>query len=80
METIESLGFSLPSTAALESHADRGNDAFSFLAIETVPDYLGTAVRLAVGTSTAWEYEANLGFYDEQISQWKDVVSMSVMG
>lgn len=64
---------------ALEIHVERGN-GFVFLAIDTVPDYLDTAALPAAGASAVWKYKAIYRLADEQVGQWSDVSSISVMG
>jgi len=64
---------------ALELQVDRGN-GFVFLAIDTVPDYLDTFALPAAGASAVWKYKAIYRINDEQVGQWSDVSSISVMG
>jgi hypothetical protein len=64
---------------SLEIHVDRGNGVFGFLAIDTVPDYLDTFALPAPGTSAVWKYKAIYRGTDQQVGQWSDVSSMSVM-
>ncbi|MBI3417211.1 MAG: hypothetical protein HY043_18120 [Verrucomicrobia bacterium] len=63
----------------LEIWVDRGN-GFAFLAIDTVPDYLDTAALPAAGARAVWKYKAIYRLHDEQVGQWSDVASVSVMG
>ena len=56
------------------------NGTFVFLAIDAVPDYLGTAALPAPGVSTVWKYKAIYRLNDEPVGQWSDVASVSVMG
>ena len=60
----------------IEFWVDRSNGTFAFLAIDTMPDYLDTAP----GTSAVWKYKAIFRFHDDQVGQWSDVFSVSVMG
>ena len=59
---------------------DRGAGAFSFLAFDTIPDYLDTAPLPAPGASAAWKYKAIYRLGDEQVGQRSDVVSIPVAG
>ena len=58
---------------------DRGTGAFGFLAFDTIPDYLDTAALPAPGLSAVWKYKAIYRLGDEQVGQWSDVASISVM-
>ena len=64
----------------VEIWVDRGNGLFVFLALDTIPDYLDTAPLPAAGTSAVWKYKGIYRFHDEQVGQWSDIVSVSVMG
>ena len=64
---------------ALEIHVDRGT-GFAFLALDTMPDYLDTAPLPAPGASAVWKYKAIYRLRDEQVGQWSDMASVSVMG
>jgi hypothetical protein len=64
----------------LEIHVDRGSGAFSFLALDTEPDYLDTAPLPAPGQTALWKYKAIYRLHDEQVGQWSDVASMVVGG
>ena len=44
------------------------------------PDYLDTAPLPSHGGRAAWKDKAIYRFRDEQVGQWSDVVSASVMG
>ena len=59
---------------------DRGTGTFAFLAIDTVPDYLDTTPLPAPGAGAVWKYKAIYRLKDEQVGQWSDVISVSVMG
>ena len=74
------VGWTKQGMDALEIHVDRGNGTYALLAIDTVPDYLDTAALPAPGTSAAWKYKAIYRLRDEQVGQWSDVASLSVMG
>ena len=63
----------------LEIWGDRGT-GFAFLALDTIPDYLDTAPLPAAGTSAVWKCKAIYRLNDEQVGQWSDGVSVSVMG
>ena len=64
----------------MEFWVDRGTGTFAFLAIDTVPDYLDTAALPAPGTGAVWKYKAIYRLKDEQVGQWSDILSVSVMG
>ena len=64
---------------AVEIWVDRGAGS-SFLAIDTVPDYLDTAPLPAPGASAVWKYKAIYRLNDTQVGQWSDVVSIAVQG
>ncbi|MBI3414312.1 MAG: hypothetical protein HY043_03165 [Verrucomicrobia bacterium] len=53
---------------------------FAFLAFDTEPDYLDTAPLPAPGARAVWKCKAIYRLHDEQVGQWSDVVSVSVMG
>lgn len=74
------VGWKKQGMGALEIHVDRGTGTFAYLATDTVPDYLDTAPLPAAGTSAVWKYKAIYRFNDEQVGQWSDVASISVMG
>jgi len=73
------VGWKKSGMGSLEIHVDRGNGVFTYLATDTVPDYLDTATLPAAGTSAVWKYKAIYRFNDEQVGQWSDVASISVM-
>jgi hypothetical protein len=74
------LGWKKQGTDGLELLVDRGTGTFAFLAFDTVPDYLDTQPLPAPGTSAVWRYKAIYRVADEQVGQWSDIVSISVMG
>lgn len=74
------VGWTKQGMDGLEIRVDRGTRTFSFLAIDTVPDYLDTAPLPAPGTSAIWKSKAVYRFKDEQVGQWSNVASISVMG
>ncbi len=45
-----------------------------------IPDYLDSAAWSATGTIAVWKYKAIYRFHDDQVGQWIDVLSVSVMG
>jgi len=66
---------------AIEIHVSRAPaDPFTFLAIDTIPDYDDTAALPAPGQSAVWKYKAIYRFGDERVGQWSDEVSIVVMG
>jgi hypothetical protein len=74
------VGWKKQGTDGLELLVDRGTGTFAFLAFDTVPDYLDSAPLPAPGASAVWRYKAIYRVADEQVGQWSDVVSISVMG
>lgn len=64
---------------SLEIWVDRGTGSFSFLTIDTVPDYLDTFAA-APGSSAAWKYKAIYRLHDDQVGQWSDVACVGVVG
>jgi hypothetical protein len=74
------VGWTKQGTDGLELLVDRGTGTFAFLAFDTVPDYLDTAPLPAPGTSAVWRYKAIYRVADQQVGQWSDVISISVMG
>jgi hypothetical protein len=62
-----------------EIQVDRGTGVFAYLATDTMPDYLDTAALPAAVASAVWKYKAIYRFNDEQVGQWSDVASISVM-
>ena len=74
------IGWKKQGMDGVEIQVDRGTGAFSFLAIDTVPDYLDTAPLPAPGAGAVWKYKAIYRLKDEPVGQWSDVASVSVMG
>ena len=74
------IGWKKQGMEGLEIHVDRGAGTFSFLALDTIPDYLDTAPLPAAGSSAVWKYKAIYRLNDEQVGHWSDVASVSVMG
>lgn len=74
------VGWTKQGMDGLEILVDRGTGAFAFLALDTIPDYLDTAPLPAAGSSAVWKYKAIYRLADEQVGQWSDVASLSVMG
>lgn len=62
--------------SAIRIEVIRTGTAFTFLAIDTEPDYIDTAALPA--TSGVWKYRAMYLISDELVGQWSDVVSISV--
>jgi hypothetical protein len=52
---------------------------FAYLAIDTVPDYLDSIPLPAPGAGDVWRYKAIYRLHDEQVGQWSDTASISVM-
>jgi hypothetical protein len=74
------VGWRKQGMGSLEIHVDRGSGTFAYLATDTVPDYLDTAPLPAPGSSAVWKYKAIYRLNDDQVGQWSDVASISVMG
>ena len=75
------IGWTKQGTDGLELLTDRGDGkGFVYLAFDTVPDYLDTAPLPAPGASIVWKYKGIYRESDEQVGQWSDVSSLSVMG
>jgi len=72
------VGWTKQGMGGIDIYVDRGTGTFVFLAQDTIPDYLDTAA-LPSG-SAVWKYKAIYRFNDEQVGQWSDVASISVMG
>ena len=73
------VGWKKQGMDGVEIWVDRGN-GFVFLAVDTVPDYLDTAPLPAAGASAIWKYKAIYRLGDEEVGQWSDIASISVMG
>ena len=58
---------------------DRGSGQWTFLAVDTIPDYVDT-VTPAAGTTALWRYRAIYLDGDEPFGQWSDPVSIAVTG
>ncbi len=65
---------------ALEIHKSSDGQVWSFLAIDTKPDYIDTSAMPAAGQSAIWYYKAIYRKNDEQAGQWSDVASIAVKG
>ncbi len=77
------VGWTKQGMDGLEILVDRGAGAFSFLAFDTIPDYLDTAPLPAPGASAVWKYKAIYRLGDDPAvrdGQWSDVVSIPVAG
>jgi len=74
------VGWTKKEMDGVEIHVDRGGGTFALLAFDTQPDYLDTAALPAPGASAVWKYKAIYRLHDEQVGQWSDVASLSVMG
>ncbi len=77
--TAPTIAASSPSVAATAS-LNEARCSVSFLAIDTIPDFLDTAPLLAAGASALWKYKAIYRLNDKQVGQWSDVASTSVTG
>jgi len=75
---VVKVGWTKQSMDAVEIMVDRGT-GFSFLALDTVPDYTDTQAA-PVGQSALWKYKAIYRQHDERVGQWSDVVSLAVAG
>lgn len=75
------VGWKKQGMEGIQIWVDRGDGkGFVFLAVDTVPDYRDTAALPAPGASAVWKYKAIYLLNDEQVGQWSDVASISVMG
>jgi hypothetical protein len=74
------VGWKKQGMDGLEISVDRGTGTFAFLAFDTMPDYLDTAPLPAAGTSAVWRYKAIYRLHDEEVGQWSDIATISVMG
>lgn len=73
------VGWTRGSADALELYVDRGDGkGFTFLALDTVPDYIDTAALPA--TPAVWKYKAMYRQDDQPIGQWSAVVSVGLGG
>jgi hypothetical protein len=73
------VGWTRGAADALEIHVDRGDGkGFTFLAIDTVPDYVDTEAIPAA--PAVWKYKAIYRKADERIGQWSAVVSVGLGG
>ncbi len=59
---------------------DRGTGTYTFLAIDTHPDYLDTHPLPELGKSELWRYIAIYLKRDEEVGEWSDPVQVSVTG
>lgn len=64
----------------IELWVDRGTGTFSFLSIDTVPNYIDTHALPAAGQTAIWKYKAIYRLDDGQVGEWSDVVSQTVTG
>ena len=64
----------------IDIYVNRGNDTWVFLATDTYPNYIDTATLPPSGQSAVWTYKAIYRYDDEQVGQWSNPVSMSVIG
>jgi len=65
----------------IEIWVDRGDGkGFLLSAIDTIPDYLDTAPLPGGWHECRWKYKAIYRLNDEQVGQWSDIASISVMG
>jgi len=65
----------------LEIWVDRNDsNVFVFLTINAEPNTTDPAPLPPIGTSMVWKYRTICRFHDEQVGQWSDVMSVTVMG
>src|SRR5205809_5622483 len=76
--TAPTIAASSPSVAATAS-LNEARCLVSFLAVDTIHDFLDTA-PLPPGASALWKYKTIYRLNDEQVGQWSDVASTSVIG
>ena len=73
------VGWTRGSADALELYVDRGDGkGFTFLALDTVPDYIDTQALPA--TPAVWKYKAMYRQDDQPIGQWSAVISVGLGG
>ena len=65
---------------ALEIEVDRGEGAFSPLAIDPVPDLLDIAPLPSPGASALWRYRAIYRCKDQRVGYWSEVLEVEVKG
>lgn len=65
---------------AIELYVSRNGGAYTFLAIDTRPNYTDNHPLPAVGTSEVWKYKAIYRLHDAQIGSFSDEVSVTVAG
>ncbi len=65
-------------TDGIEIYVDRGDGNFTFLAIDTYPNYTDTTPLPAATASAVWKYKAIYRLNDSQVGQWSDVASITV--
>ncbi len=64
----------------IDIYVNRGNGHWEFLATDSYPNYTDTTPLPAVGLSAAWSYKTIYRYDDEQVGQWSNPVSISVIG
>ena len=64
----------------IDIYKDGGDGIFTFLAVDTFPGYIDNSTLPAAGQSALWRYKAIYRYHDEQVGEWSDVVSITVMG
>jgi hypothetical protein len=57
---------------------DRGNGTFTFLAVDSYPNYTDNAPLPAAGSSAIWKYRAIYRYNDIAVGLWSDIVSVTV--
>ena len=73
------VGWTRGSADGIELYVDRGDGkGFTFLAIDTVPDYIDTQALPA--TPAVWKYKAMYRKDDQTVGQWSAPVAIGVSG
>jgi hypothetical protein len=67
-------------SSSIEVLSDAMEHRLHFLAIDTMPDYTGTAPMPAAGQSALWKNKAIYLKADQRVGPWSDVVSIPVAG
>lgn len=68
-------------SSGIKLWVDRGNgQGFTFLAIDTIPDFLDTHPLPPQGQSALWKYQAIYILKDEEVGQMSDVLEVSIKG
>lgn len=67
-------------TDGIKIMADHGTGNFTFLAMDTRPDFLDKTPLPPMGQAQLWRYMARYFKNDEEIGDWSDLVQVTVTG